>query len=49
MGKLAGLSNEKRDKKIPIKAGSTHQDNKGGIFTAKIVAIWQKLFGRKNG
>lgn len=49
MGKLSGLSAEKSEKKAPIKAGSTHQDDNGGIFQRKVVAIWQKLFGRKNG
>lgn len=49
MGKLEGLSAEKSTKKEAIKAGSTYQDNVGGIFQKKVVAIWQKLFGKTNG
>lgn len=45
MGKLQGLSAEKTEKKEPVKAGSKHQNDKGGIFTRKVIAIWQKLFG----
>lgn len=48
MGQLAGLTTEKTEKKKPIKAMPI--DNKvGGIFSAKVVAIWQKMFGKKNG
>lgn len=28
--------------KRPVKAGSTHKDNKGGIFNVKVVAIVNK-------
>lgn len=29
-------------KKAPVKAGSTHQNTTGGIFTTKVVAITKK-------
>lgn len=49
MGKLSGLVAGKVEKAQPIKAGSTYQDNVGGIFQRKVIAIWQKIFGNKNG
>ena len=48
MGQLSGLTAEKIGKRKPVKAQPI-TDKDGGIFTAKIVAIWNKLFGRKNG
>lgn len=44
MGKLQGLSTEKEEKKGPVKA-QPKTDKDGGVFTSKIVAIWQKIFG----
>lgn len=35
-------------KKNPIKAGSGHKDNTGGIFTAKVAAIARKRRKRIN-
>lgn len=46
MAKIGGLTVDKVEDKKPIKAGSTHRDDTGGIFTRKIVAIWKKIFGR---
>lgn len=46
MGQLKKLSEVQDEKKKPIKAGSVHQDDTGGIFTRKIVAIWNKIFRR---
>lgn len=37
----------KVEKKKPIKAGSTHTDDTGGIFTKKIIAIMKKIKGQK--
>lgn len=37
----------KTEKKKPIKAGSTHTDDTGGIFTKKIIAIMKKIKGQK--
>lgn len=48
MGKLGGLENAKVEKKEPVKAQPN--DNKvGGIFSTKVVAIWRKIFGTRNG
>ena len=37
----------KVEKKKPIKAGSTHTDDTGGIFTSKVAAIVRKLKGKE--
>ena len=43
MARLGGLTTEKTEKKEPVKA--LPRDNKvGGIFSTKLVAIWQKIF-----
>lgn len=44
MGKLQGLSAEKKEKKEPVKA-QPKDNGIGGIFVSKVAAIWQKLFG----
>lgn len=36
----------KVEKKKPIKAGSTHQGDTGGIFTSKVAAIVRMLKGK---
>lgn len=33
----------------PIKAGSKHQGDTGGIFTSKVAAIMKKILGRPDG
>lgn len=43
MGRLKGLSELKVGEKPPVKAGSQYQDDTGGIFTRKVIAIWQKI------
>lgn len=37
----------KVEKKKPIKAGSTHTDDTGGIFTKKVIAIMKHIKGQK--
>ena len=34
---------KKTEKTAPVKAGSTHLDNTGGLFTRKVALIAQKL------
>lgn len=43
MGRLKGLSELKASAKPPVKAGGQYQDDTGGIFTRKVIAIWQKI------
>lgn len=45
MAKIGGLTTEKTEKKAPVKA-LPKTDKDGGVFTSKIVAIWNKIFGR---
>lgn len=45
MGKLQGLSTQKEEKKEPVKA-QPKDNGIGGIFVAKVSAIWNKIFGR---
>lgn len=46
MAKIGGLTADKVEDKKPIKAGGTHRDNVGGIFQKRIIAIWNKIFGK---
>lgn len=46
MAKIGGLTADKVEDKKPIKAGSTHRDNVGGVFQKKVIAIWNKIFGK---
>ena len=41
MGNLKGKNKENKDttENKPVKAGSTHQDDTGGIFTRKVAMI----------
>lgn len=48
MGKLGGLGIAKTEKKEPVKAQPS-TDKDGGIFTSKVVAIWHRIFGKRNG
>lgn len=43
MGRLKGLSELKVGDRPPVKAGSQHQDDTGGIFTRKVIAIMKKI------
>lgn len=45
MAKIQGLSATKDEKKKPVKA-QPNKNSVGGIFVAKIAAIWKKMFGR---
>lgn len=45
MAKIEGLTTEKIEKKAPVKA-QPKTDKDGGVFTSKIVAIWNKIFGK---
>lgn len=45
MAKIGGLTVDKVEKKEPVKA-QPKTDKDGGVFTSKIVAIWNKIFGR---
>lgn len=48
MGQLKKLSEVQDEKKKPVKA-QPKTDKDGGIFTSKIVAIWNKIFRKNNG
>lgn len=45
-GTKGNITISAKPKVTPIKAGSTHKGNTGGIFTAKIILIRDKM---KNG
>lgn len=45
--KVEHQDSTKVEKKKPIKAGSTHTDDTGGIFTSKVAAIVRKLLGKE--
>lgn len=43
MGRLKDFADLNVGKKPPVKAGTQHQDDTGGIFTRKVIAIVQKI------
>lgn len=43
MGRLKDFADLNVGKKPPVKAGTQHPDEKGGIFTKKVIAIVQKI------
>lgn len=43
MAKIGGLTADKTEKKAPVKA-QPKDNGIGGIFVAKVSAIWNKIF-----
>lgn len=50
MGNLKGKNKETKDtaENKPVKAGSTFEADKGGVFVSKLIAIMKLLKGLKN-